>query len=48
MEKYLEKYPLTHLKKLSASLQKTLTFVDLETTGLVHEKQFAKIGRAHV
>lgn len=50
MEKYLDNYPLTHLKKLSASLQKTLTFVDLETTGLVHEKQFAiiEIGIVHI
>lgn len=50
MEKYLEKYPLTNLKKLSLSLQKTLTFVDLETTGLVHEKQFAiiEIGVVHI
>lgn len=50
MEKYLEKYPLTNLKKLSTFLQKTLTFVDLETTGLVHEKQFAiiEIGVVHI
>ena len=50
MEKYLENYSLNHLKKLSLSLKKTLTFVDLETTGLIHERDFAiiEIGLVHI
>lgn len=50
MEKYLKNYPLTNLKKLSNTLRKTLTFVDLETTGLLHERGFTiiEVGVVHI
>lgn len=50
MEKYLQNYSLTNLKKLSLAIKKPLTFVDLETTGLLHEQHFAiiEIGLVHI
>lgn len=43
MEKYLQNYPLTNLKNLSLAIKKPLVFVDLETTGLLHEQDFTII-----
>lgn len=43
MDKYLKGEALPNLRKLSSILDMPLTFVDLETTGLVHEKMFAII-----
>lgn len=43
MEKYLVGESLQNLRKLSELLDMPLTFVDLEATGLVHEKMFAII-----
>lgn len=50
MEKYLQNYDLINLKKLSLAIKKPLTFVDLETTGLLHERHFAiiEIGIVHI
>lgn len=50
MQKYLQNYPLNHLKKLSLGIKKTLTFVDLETTGLMHEQFFSiiEVGLVHI
>lgn len=50
MEKYLNNYSLTHLKKLSEVIKRPLTFVDLETTGLIHERNFAiiEVGLIHI
>lgn len=50
MEKYLNNYSLTNLKKLSQAIKRPLTFVDLETTGLIHERHFAiiEIGLIHI
>lgn len=50
MEKYLQNYPLTNLKKLSLAIKRPLTFVDLETTGLIHERHFAiiEVGLVHI
>lgn len=43
MEKYLSHNSVPLLQNLSKVLQKPLTFVDLETTSLVHEANFAII-----
>lgn len=43
MDKYLVGENLHNLQKLSDILDMPLTFVDLEATGLVHEKMFAII-----
>lgn len=43
MEKYLVGETLPNLRKLSEILEMPLTFVDLEATGLVHEKFFGII-----
>jgi len=43
MEKYLTPYSLKNLQKLSAALGKDLVFVDLETTGFVHDPIFSVI-----
>jgi DNA polymerase-3 subunit epsilon len=43
MEKYLPMHGLPKLQKLASILQRNLTFVDLETTGLVHEDNFSII-----
>ena len=43
MDKYLIGETLPNLRKLSEILDMPLTFVDLEATGLVHEKLFAII-----
>ena len=43
MEKYLTEHDLSGLKALSKILGKNLVFVDLETTGLIHDYQFAII-----
>lgn len=43
MDKYLVGENLHNLRKLSDILDMPLTFVDLEATGLVHEKMFAII-----
>jgi DNA polymerase III alpha subunit (gram-positive type) len=43
MEKYLSPNGLPLLQKLSKILNRPLTFVDLETTGLVHESNFSII-----
>lgn len=40
---YLQTYDLTNLKLLSSVLGKELIFVDLEATGLVHERHFSII-----
>lgn len=50
MEKYLNNYSLKHLQKLSQVIKRPLTFVDLETTGLIHERDFAiiEIGIVHI
>lgn len=50
MEKYLNKYSLKNLQKLSHAIKRPLTFVDLETTGLIHEKDFAiiEVGLVHI
>lgn len=47
---YLNGHTLPHLRKLSAHLQKPLTFIDLETTGMVHEYNFAiiELGLIHI
>lgn len=42
MTKYINK-DLPNLRKLSAILNKPLTFIDLETTGRPHDRQFAII-----
>lgn len=42
MQKYINK-DLPNLRKLSQILNKPLTFIDLETTGRPHERQFAII-----
>ena len=43
MEKYLTPYNLKNLQKLSQVLEKNLVFVDLETTGFVHDPRFSVI-----
>lgn len=43
MEKYLTNFDFENLQKLSAALGRELVFVDLETTGLVHDYTFAVI-----
>lgn len=43
MIKYLHNHNLNHLYKLSQVLNQDLTFIDLETTGMVHESNFALI-----
>lgn len=50
MEKYLNNYSLKNLQKLSQAIKRPLTFVDLETTGLIHERDFAiiEIGVVHI
>lgn len=50
MEKYLDKYSLKNLQQLSQAIKRPLTFVDLETTGLIHERDFAiiEIGVVHI
>jgi DNA polymerase III epsilon subunit-like protein len=50
MEKFLTNIKLDNLKQLSKILQKEITFVDLETTGLVHENNFSiiEIGFVHI
>lgn len=50
MEKYLNNYNLIKLKKLSQAIKRPLTFVDLETTGLIHERNFAiiEVGLVHI
>ncbi len=40
---FLENVDLVYLKTLSKILNRPLTFVDLEATGLVHEPNFAII-----
>lgn len=49
MEKFLNQ-DLPHLRKLSLLLGKPLTFIDLETTGMVHEHHFAiiELGLVHI
>lgn len=43
MEKYLTPYSLKSLQNLSAIMEKNLVFVDLETTGFVHDPNFSVI-----
>lgn len=43
MEKYLTNFSLKNLQRLSAVLGRDLVFVDLETTGLVHDPIFSVI-----
>lgn len=43
MDKYLTNHDLSGLQKLSSVLGRNLVFVDLETTGMVHERHFAII-----
>ncbi len=40
---FLKNQTLTKLQELSSILEKPLTFIDLETTGMVHERHFALI-----
>lgn len=49
MEKYI-KVNLSKLQQLSKILNKPITFIDLETTGMVHENHFAiiEIGIVHI
>lgn len=49
MEKFIPS-SLPNLQRLSSLLEQPLTFIDLETTGMVHEKHFAiiEIGLIHI
>jgi DNA polymerase-3 subunit epsilon len=50
MQKYLTNKRLDNLQLLSKNLQRPISFVDLETTGLLHEASFSiiEIGFVHI